>query len=267
MPFVRTLSFNLLFLLTTATLSLAAAPGLLMPYGAVIWFKQLWLRLVLALTRLVIGIDEEVRGRENIPEGPVIFAAKHQSAWDTMALSVAHPRCAIVLKRELVWLPVWGWYLLRLGMIPVDRSRGIASLKKVTAAAGRSVGRGQSILIFPQGTRTPPGADLPYLPGVAAIYKGANVPVVPVALNSGLFWPRRLMDKYPGAITVEYLDPIEPGLDRKTFMKLLADRIEPATARLEAEALERYPYLPRPSRETAGLAAEAEPEETDARAV
>jgi 1-acyl-sn-glycerol-3-phosphate acyltransferase len=260
------LTFNILFVFSTATLSLAAAPGLLMPYGAVIWFKQIWLHLVLGLTRRVIGIDCEVRGREKIPNGPVIFAAKHQSAWDTMALSHAHPRCAIVLKRELIWLPVWGWYLLRLGMIPIDRSKGIASLKKITAAAGRLAGRGQSILIFPQGTRTPPGADRPYLPGVAAIYKGANVPVVPVALNSGLFWPRKLMDKHPGIVMVEYLDPIEPGLDRKTFMKLLAERIEPATARLEAEALERFPYLPRPPLETAD-AADTEPVETDARAV
>ena len=185
-----------------------------------------------------------------------------------MALSLAHPLCAFVLKRELIWLPVWGWYLVRLGMIPIDRSKGITSLKKITAAAGKLAGRGQSILIFPQGTRTPPGADRPYLPGVAAIYKGADVPVVPVALNSGLFWPRKLMDKQPGVITVEYLDPIEPGLDRKTFMKLLAERIEPATARLEAEALERYPHLPRPPLETAGaVSPQAEPAKPDVRAV
>lgn len=251
MLFARTVIFNILFVLTTIVLSLLAAPGLLLPYRAVVWIKQLWLHLVLGMTRHVIGIDWEERGRENIPDGPVIFAAKHQSAWDTLGLSMVHPFCAFVLKRELVWLPIWGWYLLRMGMIPIDRSKGLASMKKVTSAAARSVARGQSILIFPQGTRTPPGANRPYLPGVAAIYKGANVPVVPVALNSGLFWPRKQMDKQPGIITVEYLEPIEPGLDRRTFMHTLEERIESATARLEAEALERFPHLPPLKLETA----------------
>lgn len=258
MLFLRTLAFNILFVLTTMLLSLLAAPGLLMPYRVVVWVKQLWLHLVLGMTRLVIGIGWEERGKENIPDGPVIFAAKHQSAIDTLVLSVAHPFCVFVLKRELIWLPIWGWFLLRLGMIPIDRSKGLASMKKVTSAAGDTVARGQSILIFPQGTRTPPGAVRPYLPGVAAIYKGANVPVVPVALNSGLFWPRRQMGKHPGIVTIEYLEPIEPGLDRKSFMQALEDRIEPATARLEAEAMERFPHLPRIELETAAAnAAEA----------
>lgn len=267
MLFLRTLIFNVLFVLAAVMLSLAATPGLLMPYKAVVWFKRLWIYAMLALTRQVMGIDGEERGREHIPDGPVVFAVKHQSAWDTLALGLAHPYCAFVLKRELVWLPIWGWYLLRLGMIPIDRSKGLVSLRKITEAAGKLAGRGQSILIFPQGTRTPPGTDRPYLPGVAAIYKGANVPVVPVALNSGLFWPRKLMHKQPGIITVEYLEPIEPGLDRKIFMSKLAARIEPATARLEAEALERFPYLPRLSPETAVSGADAEPVENDARAV
>ncbi|MBE9555759.1 MAG: 1-acyl-sn-glycerol-3-phosphate acyltransferase [Proteobacteria bacterium] len=265
MLFVRTLVFNVLFLLTTATFSIAASPGLLMPFKTVVWLKQLWLRISLGLTSHVIGIGWEERGRENIPEGPVVFAAKHQSAWDPLGLSFIHPHCAFVLKRELIWLPFWGWYLLRMGMIPINRSKGIASLKKITKAAGEMVAKGRSILIFPQGTRTPPGAERPYLPGIAAIYKGANVPVVPVAINSGLFWPRRLMGKQPGIITVEYLEPIEPGLDRKTFIKLLAERTEPATARLEAEALERFPYLPRPVPKAA--ASQAEPVNTDAQSV
>ncbi len=265
MLFVRTLVFNALFLFATVTFSIAASPGLLMPFKTVVWLKQHWLRVTLWLTRHVIGIGWEERGRENIPEGPVVFAAKHQSAWDTLGLSFIHPHCAFVLKRELIWLPFWGWYLLRMGMIPINRSKGIASLKKITKAAGNMVAKGRSILIFPQGTRTPPGAKRPYLSGVAAIYKGANVPVVPVAINSGLFWPRQLMGKHPGIITVEYLEPIEPGLDRKTFIKLLAERTEPATARLEAEALERFPYLPRPLPEAA--ASQAEPVNTDAQSV
>jgi 1-acyl-sn-glycerol-3-phosphate acyltransferase len=253
MLFIRTVVFNVLFVLTTMLLSLLAAPGLLMPYRVVVWVKQLWLHLVLGMTRIVIGIDWEERGKENIPDGPVIFAVKHQSAIDTLVLSVAHPFCAFVLKRELIWLPVWGWFLLRLGMIPIDRSKGLASMRKVTNDAAKIVAKGQSILIFPQGTRTPPGAVRPYLPGVVAIYKGANVPVVPVALNSGLFWPRRQMGKQPGIVTVEYLEPIEPGLDRKSFMTQIEERIEKATVRLEEEALERFAHLPKMELETAGL--------------
>lgn len=267
MLFVRTLTFNVLFTLATVILSLAAAPWLLMPYRVAVWYKQFWLHLVLGLTRLVIGIDWEERGRENIPDGPVIFAAKHQSAWDVLMLGFVHPFCAFVVKQELVRLPIWGWYLLRLGNIPIDRSKGLISLKKVAVGARKVVKNGRPVLIFPQGTRTPPGAKRPYMPGVAAIYKGANIPVIPVALNAGLFWPRKLMDKQPGIITVEYLEPIEPGLDRKTFMKVLEERIELATARLEAEAMERFPYLPRSLLETAAPASEAESTKTDARPV
>jgi len=216
-----------------------------MPYRVVLAIKQLWLRLTLGMTRHLIGIDWEERGRRNIPDGPVIFAVKHQSALDTLVLSFVHPTCAFVLKRELIWVPIWGLYLLRMKMIPIDRSKGIASLKRINEAAAATAKSGRSILIFPQGTRTPPGAERPYLPGVAAIYKGANLPVVPVALNSGMFWPRKAMSKQPGIVTVEYLEPIEPGLDRRTFMSMLESRIEPATARLEREALDRFPHLPR----------------------
>lgn len=267
MLFARNLIFNVLFIFTTTVLSLASAPWLLMPYRAAVWFKQIWLHIVLHLTRYVIGIDWEVRGHENIPDGPVIFAAKHQSAWDTLMLGVVHPFCAFVVKQELVRLPIWGWYLLRLGNIPIDRSKGLISLRKVVEGARKMVENGRPVLIFPQGTRTPPGTKRPYLPGVAAIYKGANVPVVPVALNAGLFWPRKLMHKQPGVITVEYLEPIEPGLSRRDFMKVLEERIESATARLEAEALERFPYLPRLSPETTGPGPDDKPAKTDARAV
>ena len=267
MLFARVLFFNILFIVSATVLSLGIIPGLFLPYRHAIWLKKVWLHAIMGITDRVMGIDWEVRGRENIPDGPVIFAAKHQSAWDPLALGVEQPCGAFVLKRELIWLPIWGLYLLRLGMIPIDRSKGIASLKKIAKAAGKMAGKGQSILIFPQGTRMPPGADLPYQPGVAAIYKGANVPVVPIALNSGLFWPRKLMGKQPGTITMEYLKPIEPGLDRKTFMKTLQERIEPATARLEAEALERFPHLPRLSPETADPGPDAEPVKTDVRSV
>jgi len=242
--YFRSIVFSLAFMVTTFVMSLFIMPGLLLPYWFVLRYKQLWLRVVLWQIRVVIGIDFEERGREKIPAGPVIFAAKHQSAWDPLGPGYVHPETVFVLKRELTWIPVWGWYLIRMGMIPIDRAKGVSALKNIAVRAKAAIASGRSVLIYPQGTRTPPGARRPYLPGIAAIYAALNVPVVPIALNSGLFWPRRKTLKWPGTITVEYLEPIAPGLDRRTFMKTLEDRIESATARLEAEALERFPWLP-----------------------
>jgi len=244
MQYLRSLIFTFAFTVTTIVMSLVVVPALVLPYRLVLSCKQIWLRVVLWQIRMVIGIDFEERGRENIPPGPVVFAAKHQSAWDTLGPSYLHPEMVYVLKRELTWIPVWGWYLIRTGMIPIDRARGTSALRRLVARARETIARGRSVMIFPQGTRTAPGAERPYLPGVAALYAGLDVPVVPVALNSGLFWPRRRISKWSGTITLEYLEPIAPGLDRKSFMKTLADRIEPATRRLEAEARERYPWLP-----------------------
>ncbi len=244
MQHLRSFLFAIAFNATTVVMSLLIVPALVLPYRLVLVCKQLWLRAVLWQIRNVIGIDFVERGKENIPAGPVVFAAKHQSAWDTLGPSYVQPQMVFVLKRELTWIPVWGWYLIRIGMIPIDRAKGVTALRRLVDRARRAIAAGRSILIFPQGTRTPPGADRPYLPGVAALYAGLDVPVVPVALNSGLFWPRRKLVKWPGTITLEYLEPIAPGLDRRTFMKTLADRIEPATARLEAEARAQFPWLP-----------------------
>lgn len=244
MLFLRSLAFALAFYSVGPVLALAVTPALLMPYKAVIACKQGWLTTMMWLIRNVIGLSHETRGTGNIPAGPVIFAAKHQSAWDTMGLSFIHRDAAVVLKRELSWIPVWGWFLLRLGMIPIDRGKGPSALKRIVATARRRLAEGRSILIFPQGTRTPPGTRQPYLVGVAAIYVELGLPVVPVALNSGLFWPRRTFFKWPGTIAVQYLEPIQPGLKRREFLKLLEERIESATDRLEVEAAKRYPYLP-----------------------
>ncbi len=245
MLYLRSLIFAVGFYSLGPGLALAVTPALLLPYRAVIACKQGWLATMMWLVRNVIGLDHEARGTGNIPAGPVIFAAKHQSAWDTMGLSFIHRDAAVVLKRELAWIPVWGWFLLRLGMIPIDRGKGPSALKHIVATARRRVGEGRSILIFPQGTRTPPGSRRPYLVGVAAIYTALDLPVVPVALNSGMFWPRRTFRKWPGTIAIDYLEPIRPGLPRRAFLKCLEDRIETATARLEAEAAQRYPHLPR----------------------
>jgi 1-acyl-sn-glycerol-3-phosphate acyltransferase len=182
----------------------------------------------------------EVRGIENLPPGPFIIASKHQSAWDTLIYNKLFPDCAYVLKRELFWFPFFGWFLWRVGMVGIDRSGGAKTLKLLVRGVRDRLAEGRTIIIFPQGTRTAPGAERKYLPGVSAIYAQSGVPVVPVALNSGMFWPRRRFIKRSGTIVLEILPPIAPGLDRRSFDRTLRERIEPATRKLEAEAADRF---------------------------
>ena len=183
-----------------------------------------------------MAIEYEFRGLEHLPkDGPFIVASKHQSAWDTLIYNIIILDCAYVVKRELLWFPFFGWFLWRVGMIGIDRKGGASSIKYLISVCKQRLSEGRSIIIFPQGTRTPPGATEPYLPGVSALYSHCNAPVVPAALNSGLFWPRRSFVKRSGKIIVEFLPAIEPGQPRRAFAAELEAAIEPATARLEAE--------------------------------
>jgi 1-acyl-sn-glycerol-3-phosphate acyltransferase len=237
---LRSLLFAILFYGWSAFLSPFYVVLLLLPRRGFWRCAFAWCRSCVAMIRTVAGIAYEIRGREHLPPGPAIIASKHQSAWDTLIYNVVIPDCAYVIKRELLWVPFLGWFLWRVGMVGIDRKGGAKALKKMVAEARDRLAAGRKVVIFPQGTRTPPGAKRPYLAGVAALYRECGVPVVPAALNSGLFWPRRRFRKWPGMITIEYLPPIEPGLDRRTFMRLLEERIETATARLEAEARSRF---------------------------
>jgi len=206
-----------------------------------------WCRSCIWLIRIILGIDYEVRGRENLTGEPVIIASKHQSAWDTLIFNAIILDCAYVVKRELLWFPFFGWFLSRVGMIGIDRSGGASALKRLVADCKQRLELGRSIIIFPQGTRTAPGAKRPYLPGTAALYTQCKVPVVPTALNSGVFWPRRTFLKHPGTVIVEFLPPIAPGMNRRDFSARLEADIESATARIEQEAYEEYGYSPPPA--------------------
>lgn len=232
---LRALLFNVFFITWTAVLTVLYLAFLPFPWrflsSAVAW----WAGTVLFVLRHLVGLDYVVRGRENLPAGPAIVAAKHQSAWDTVVISVLMDHPAVVLKRELFWIPVWGWLARRCGMIAVDRAAGASALKRMMAAARARAADGRKIVIFPQGTRTAPGTHRAYLPGVAALYGQLGLPVVPMALNSGVFWGRRAFLKRPGVITVEFLPPIAPGLKRAEFMAELERRIETASDRLAAE--------------------------------
>ena len=244
---VRSFIYNVLFFVTCAVVAIGLLPLILFPRSVLQKALKAWTALLLWELKVVTGLKHRVVGLENIPNGPVIFASKHQSAWDTGIFHQYIDDPVFVLKQELIMIPFFGWVILRAGSIPIDRKGGAKSLKKMVKGVTSALAQGRKIVIFPEGTRTAPGSTHPYNPGIAAIYRGADVPVVPVALNSGLFWQRRSFLKRPGIITIEFLPPIQPGMDRKEFMHELQSRIEIACARLVAEGRGESPRALPPS--------------------
>jgi 1-acyl-sn-glycerol-3-phosphate acyltransferase len=226
---LRSLVFQVLFLSWTALVSIFFSPLLWAPKPKRVRIAALWCRGTMWFLRRIVGLTYEVVGRENCPATPAIYAFKHQSAWETIAVCGLFPNFCIVLKQELMRIPMFGMHLRRMGFIGIDRSAGASALKEMVRAARDVHAEGRDIVMFPEGTRTPPGERQPYHPGIAALYRDLKVPVVPVALNSGLFWGRRKLFKRPGCITVRFLPPIEPGLQRPAFMASLEDSIETAT--------------------------------------
>jgi 1-acyl-sn-glycerol-3-phosphate acyltransferase len=230
--FLRSLVFNVLFYLLLVFWMLVAIPTFVMPRRAIIRICRLWARSSIFLMRVVCSIKVEYRGVEKIPEGPLIVASKHQSMWETFALLPLFDQPLFIVKRELTWIPLFGWYLMKANMIGVDRAAGGRSLLRMARDAGEAVRRGRQLVIFPEGTRTAPGAPPQYKTGIAQIYVDCGVSCLPVALNSGLFWPRRTFMRYPGTLVVEFLDPLPPGLSRREFITNISTVIEDATGRL-----------------------------------
>jgi len=233
---LRSLVFNALFYVNTALWLIAALPTFFMPYRAIIEVAKAWGRFNRALTRMVAGIDYEIRGAEKIPRGPVIVAAKHQSAWETFALLSLFDNPTFIIKRELQWIPIFGWFTIKGRMVPVQRGAGSQALNNMIERARIELSRNRQLVIFPEGTRRAPGAEPRYKYGVAQLYAAEGVPCIPIALNSGLFWSRRSLRRNPGTVLVEVLDPILPGLDKDAFLERLKSEIETATARLIAES-------------------------------
>ena len=236
MTWLRSLAFNLAFVGATIVIGLLGLPLLLAPRRLVMRFGTLWARAVLALARGLTGISGEVRGGAQVPAGGCLIAMKHQSMWDTLMLPIVLGDPAVVIKRELLFVPFYGWYSARAGSIFIDRKGGAGALRRMVAAARTAAAAGRPIVIFPQGTRVAPGGHAPYQPGVAALYQALGLPLVPAAVNSGLFWGRRSFRKRPGRITMEFLPPIPPGLPRRQVMAELERRIETATTALERAA-------------------------------
>lgn len=234
MTFLRSTVFNLVFYGGTALVCLLAIwlPPLL-PRRIVLGFVVLYMRVLAVLEAAILGLRYEVRGREHLPaDGPFIVAAKHQSAWETLKLHLLFHDPAVVLKQELMQIPIWNWFPRKLGMIPIDRATGTRALRTMLAAARTAAAAGRPIVVFPQGTRTAPGQSAPYRAGIGVLYHQMSLPVVPLALNSGMFWPRRSWCKRSGTVVLEFLPPIQPGLPRPVFMTQLEEHLETASDRL-----------------------------------
>jgi 1-acyl-sn-glycerol-3-phosphate acyltransferase len=241
--FLRSLVYNVLFYLVLAFWVIAGLPTLLMPRWGAVTIAQWWARTNIWLMRAICNTRVEYRGLENIPKGALIVASKHQSMWETFALLQFFDQPLYILKRELKWIPFFGWYLIKTNMIGVDRGAGGRSLVEMARRAGEEVRRGRQLIIFPEGTRTAVDAPPRYKTGVGQVYVDCGVTCLPVALNSGLFWPRRTFMRYPGTVVVEFLDPLPPGLTRAEFLAQVSSAIETATSRLVAAGREEQARL------------------------
>ncbi|WP_020187321.1 lysophospholipid acyltransferase family protein [Methylopila sp. 73B] len=236
--FWRSVGFTVAFTLQTFAIAAVSLPIVLfLPRRHVLAVAKFWCRRSVALTHAILGIEVEIRGREHIPTGAAIIAAKHQSELETFAMVPAIRDPLFVLKRELTWIPFFGWFLMRLRMIAINRSAGSDALAQILAQAKIVAAEDRQIIIFPEGTRRLIGAPPRYKHGVSHLYRQLDLPVTPVAMDTGAFWPRGTWRRRPGRTVIEFLEPIPPGLDRATFERVLQERIEGRSAALAAESL------------------------------
>jgi 1-acyl-sn-glycerol-3-phosphate acyltransferase len=243
MLFLRSLLFQIVYYLNLFFWMVLWLPALLMPRQVTLELGRQWGRTSLFWLRVLCGVKHEFRGLENIPKGSIILACKHQSVWDTFVLPILFPDFSFILKRELIWLPFFGWYLLSAEQIAIDRAKGGKLLPQLIAKAKKIFADGRQLFIFPEGTRRPAGAPPEYKFGVAHLYRDTGAIVVPAALNSGLFWKRRGFYIRPGTIVIEFLPPIQPGMKTREFFQEVQDRIEKASDRLIAEAIAADPSI------------------------
>jgi 1-acyl-sn-glycerol-3-phosphate acyltransferase len=244
---LRSLTFYVVFYVNTAVFLVLGSPLLLGPRRWAMAGLEAHARASIWWMRVICGTRLEVRGREHLPHGAALVASKHQSAWDTFGLVPLTRDPAMIMKQELLSLPLYGWFSRKFEMIPVRRELGPAALRQMAREAAKRAAQGRDIVIFPEGTRRPPGAPPAYKPGVILLYQALGIPCVPVAVNSGYFWPRGSILRRPGTLIVEFLPAIPPGLPRAEFMALLEERIETATARLSPQAADPASTKPTPA--------------------
>ncbi len=245
---IRSALFNIAFFTMTPLMALCALPTIWMPRARAMFIVHSWVRLVHWLEKTILNLDYEVRGWEHVPQGrPFLLAAKHQSAYETMKLHVLFGDPAIVLKRELLNIPLWGLFLGKIEPVAIDRGNRDQAIKSLLAGVQHVKSQSRPIVIFPQGTRVltdATTAEKPYKSGIGRMYEASALPIVPMALNTGIFWPRNSLIKRPGKVIFEFLPLIEPGQDVNIVMKDLQDRLETTSNALTREARTNYPYLP-----------------------
>lgn len=226
---VRSSLFKAVFYVWTALFCVLYLPLFWMPRNGLIAFQGIWSRGVRVILRLIMNIRLEVRGVEYIPSGGALIAMKHQSSFDTFVMHtvVSHP--AFVMKKELLKIPLYGQFCLNTGMVPVDRDGGLKALKKLMKDSAKSIDEDRQLIIFPEGSRTIPGQHVEYQSGIFGIYKYTKKPVIPVALNSGVYWPKKGHLMAGGTIVFDFLEPIEAGLAKDDFMNALENKIETAS--------------------------------------
>lgn len=233
---IRSILFQVVFYLNCLFWFTGAILSWPFPSRVMMWFARSWAASSLYLHELITGAEVEIRGLDNIPTGPLLVAAKHYSAWETMALLLFFPKATYIIKRELIWLPLFGLHLLKAEQVPINRADKGKAMAVVYAAAKSAIARNRQIIIFPEGTRRQTGAPPSYRAGVVRIYEALGVRCLPIAMTSGLAWPRNTFLHFPRKIIVEFLEPMEPGIDQQAFFGQLQARIETNTNRLLAEA-------------------------------
>jgi len=238
MTAIRSLAFNFVFYANLILQMIFWTPFYFLVSRERAWIvPKVWARSSLWLQAKIAGTKSEITGQENLPEGSYIIAPKHQSFWDTISFLPYIPDALYILKRELTWIPVFGWYIAKMRMIPVDRGSRSKALRMAVAATRAELARNRrQLIIYPEGTRRPPGAEPAYKWGIVELYTQLNLPVVPVAHVAGLYWPRRKFMRYPGTIRARFLPPIPPGLGKEEFMKRLIAETEAACDELLIEA-------------------------------
>ncbi len=232
---IRSLIFNLVFYVNLILFLILGAPFFFTPRKWSIAALKLWAKVSLWWLRIICGTRLEVKGLQHVPKGASLIAGKHQSLWDTFAILPLLDDPCMVLKRELTYIPFFGWFIYKFRMIAVARGSGSAALRSLISSAKIEAAAGRQIVIFPEGTRREPGAEPAYRPGAAALYNALQLNCVPFGLNAGLYWPRRKFLRYPGVITIEFGAAIAPGLPRKIFEAEMQVAIEGITNRLTLE--------------------------------
>lgn len=241
--FIRSTIFNLTFYGTTAIACILCLPGLFLPRKKALYIVGAFVGTIHFLEKHILGLDYKITGVENLPQsGSYIVAAKHQSPYETFKLHILFNDPAIVLKKELLRIPLWGRFLAKIDPIAIDRSQGKSAMKQIIAGALHVKEQGRPMVIFPQGTRVysyETAKDKPYKMGVARMYKETGLTVVPMALNTGAFWPRKSWIKKPGTVIFEFLPPIKPGLAEKEFLEKLQNEMESASKELHDRTEEK----------------------------